>query len=370
MNLPDKQEVKEKEKRVKAYMEQEGYDGVVIGRQDNFAWFTDGGNNRVITLTESGAAWLVITKSKKYLLAYVMDGGRIMEEELLNLDFEYVPLHWYEPSLEDKAVELINGQKILSDIPIKTAHVNLDVFYELHYPLTLGEIDKMRVLGATADEVLTKVANQVEPGMSEHEIEAKVLFEFGKLNIQCTVLLIGSDERISKYRHPLPSKKTLENYLLLAPVPKKCGLNCPLTRLVYFGNKIPEEVQRKYEAVRNIAIASISMCRPGIKFCDILAVQKSLYKEYGFEQEWKNHFQGGVTGYQLVNANHCNNAQRIIQTNEAYAWFITITGTKTEELSVNIQGEQEILTAAGKWPVKKCRFQGNVFSYPEIMLRT
>ena len=46
-------DVKIKEERAHAFLEQEGLDALVIGRQDHFAWFTVGGDNRVITTSEA-----------------------------------------------------------------------------------------------------------------------------------------------------------------------------------------------------------------------------------------------------------------------------------------------------------------------------
>jgi len=56
------------------------------------------------------------------------------------------------------------------------------------------------------------------------------------------------------------------------------------------------EVEKKYEAACQIATAALSMCIPGTRFIDILEIQKDIYKEFGYEDEWKNHYQGGVTG--------------------------------------------------------------------------
>ena len=111
MNTPDKQEIKQKATRAQTYLDNNGYDAMIIGRQDNFAWFTDGGENRVVNLSESGAALLVITKEKTYLVAMVMDGRRIMEEELTGLDIEYVPVRWYEFGLDEKILEIVQCRR-------------------------------------------------------------------------------------------------------------------------------------------------------------------------------------------------------------------------------------------------------------------
>lgn len=368
MNIPDIQEVKLKQDRVRAYLKESGYETMIIGRQDNFAWFTDGGNNKVIC-SEVGFSILVITQSHTSLVAQVMDGRRVMEEELIGLDIEYVPLHWYEASREEKAMKMVEGKRVISDIFIQgTDYLPRDI-YKLHYPLTDKELQKLRWLGITTEEILWQVANEIKPDMTEHEIEAMFLYAYGKKNIQCDVLLIGSDERIFKYRHPNPSDKKVDKYVLLHPAVKKWGLHANVTRMVYFGDSLPMEIDKKYNAVNQIQAAVMSMCEPGIRFESILQEQKRLYKELGFEEEWRNHYQGGITGYLVCDPTLSMNTKEEVQVNQAFDWFITITGAKVEELSICLEKGFEIPSVAGFWPTKSYSHGKKEFSLPAILTR-
>ncbi len=369
MNAPDKNEVYLKIHKVRMFLEAKGYDALILGRQDNFAWITDGGNSRVIIPSECGFSLVVITKTKNYLVSQVMDGRRVMEEELPGLDFEYVPLHWYEASREEKAMSLVTGGRIVSDIPISGAAYLPNEIYKLQYPLTEKEIARLTWLGGKTEEIIAKVAAEVRPGMSEHEVEAMFLYEYGKENIAADVLLIGSDERIFKYRHPNPSDKKIEKYVLLHPAVRKWGLHANVTRLMYFGDSLPLEIRRKYEAASTIEAAAISMCETGSKFSDILLEQKKLYKELGYEEEWRYHYQGGITGYMVGDGSMCKDPSNEVRENQAFDWFITITGVKVEELSLNRAGTQKIPSVTGLWPVKKYSYKGKTFELPDILLK-
>ena len=369
MNIPNINEVNFKIRKVRTYLEENGYQALIIGRQDNFAWITDGGNNRVIIPSDSGFSLVVITQTQQYLVSQVMDGPRVMEEEVMGLDFEYIPLHWYECSREEKAMSLTGGGKVISDLPIPGADYRLSEIYKLQYPLTEREISKLRWLGATTEKILSGVAAEVKPGMTEHEIEAMLLYEYGKENIYTDVLLVGSDERIYKYRHPNPSDKKVDKYVLLHPAVRKWGLHANVTRLMYFGDNVPDDIKTKFDAVSTIEAAAISMCETGNRFSDILAEQKKLYKELGFEDEWRNHYQGGITGYFVGDGSLCNNPSNLISSSQAFDWFITITGSKVEELSLNTQGKQEIVSVTGLWPVKKYSYNNKTFELPDILIR-
>ena len=369
MNIPDILEVKEKERRVREFLDRSGYEAMVIGRQDNFAWYTCGGNNRVVTTSENGFAYLVITKDHIYCIAHVMDGPRVFNDELQGLDIEPVFLKWYEESWAGKATQLTRGLKTISDIPVEGAVLAASEIYKLHYPLTEKEVQKLRWIGAKTEEIIRKVADEVMPGMTEHEIEAMFLYEYGKINATPEVLLIGSDERIAAYRHPNPSDKKVQKLVLLHPGLRKWGLHANVTRMLYFGDTLPDDVKNKYETVNMLQAQAISMCIPGERFHKILDVRKDLLEAAGFGDEWEKHFPGGITGYLLCDASVCGKNDTEVVLNQAYDWFITITGVKAEELSINTAKGTEVVSVAGGWPVRNYSYSGQTFGLPEILMK-
>jgi Xaa-Pro dipeptidase len=369
MNIPEKAEVKEKERRVRKYLQENNYDAMIIGRQDNFYWYTCGGNNRVVITSETGFSVLVITRDQTYVIAQVMDAQRVMDEELQGLDMELVRLKWYEESREQKAAQITKGMRVLSDIPVEGAQCQPGEIYKLHYPLTSNEIEKCRWIGNKTEEILRKVADEIKPGMTEHEVEAMFLYEYGRENMNCEVVLVGSDERIAKYRHPNPSDKKIGKLALIHPGVRKWGLHANVTRMLYFGDKLPEDVRHKYEQAGMLEAATISMCIPGEKFSEILNARKQLLKEYGLADEWEYHYPGGITGYLLCDASVCGSPDSRAVINQTYDWFVTITGVKVEELSVNTEKGREVLSVTGKWPVRVYEYNGQKFALPTILMK-
>jgi Xaa-Pro dipeptidase len=368
MHKPDRNEVELKLTRIRNYLERSGFTGLVLARKDNFSWLSCGGNNRVVVPSDEGVGAFVITKDKFFLVAQVMDGQRLLDEELTGLELEYVPLHWYEVTRVEKAIELA-GSVPASDVPVKGAKIILSDIYALHYPLTENEIAKLRWLGKKVDEILALIASLISPGMIDYEVEALLLAQFASKNIQCDVLLVGTDERISKYRHPSPSGAKLGNYVLLHPVARFEGLHSNVTRSVYFGDRLPEGIKRPYRAVMDIEAACIASCVPGERWCDILDKQKYMLTQRGYPEEWRNHFPGGRTGYSVCEADFSLNSNKCIVENEAYDWFITVKGAKVEELSINTGGRREVLSAAGFWPVQRYAINNEVIELPDILLR-
>jgi len=189
---------------------------MILGRRDNFAWLTGGGDNSVVRCSEQGFSLLVVTPGSVYHVAQVMDGPRILDEELGGMDVEPVFLRWYEHSREQRA--------------------------------------------------------------------------------------------------------------------------------------------------------AVSMSVPGRAFGDILEVQKEIYRETGFAEEWRNHYQGGITGYILADPTLCVDPDAVVSPGQVFDWFVTITGAKVEELSIS-GARPEVLSARGAWPTKTYTWGDTALQLPQILGR-
>ncbi len=356
-----------KEQRILACLEENHWDAAVIGRADNFAWLTCGGENRVILSSEAGFSYIVLTKSEKFMVALVADLCKVMDEEAADLGYTPVVTKWFEGGAEAKVLELVRGMRVVSDIPIAGADYSPDLFYKLHYPLTRYEIERYREAAVLSEQIIAETAACLHPGMREYDVQGMLWEKYGRHNVSVSVMIIGSDERIAAYRHCCPTGKRIEKTVLISPAVKKWGLHSNLARMVCFG-AVPAELAKRYDAVCRIEAAAIAMSKPGIRFADILSEQKRLYKELGYENEWHKHFQGGITGYMVSDPTLCMDASKVVTENQAFDWFITISGAKGEELTLNTGGEIEVPSVSGIWPCETYRANGMDVKLPKIMV--
>src|ERR671938_1947422 len=90
-------EIAEKTERRTGMLAAEGWGGVFLVAQPNFAWLTAGGKNGIDTSREQGACALVVSAAgKRYVLASRIEMARLLEEELAGADFEPVEYGWEE----------------------------------------------------------------------------------------------------------------------------------------------------------------------------------------------------------------------------------------------------------------------------------
>ncbi len=370
MNLPDISEFKLKENRIQRFFEDSGYEALIIGRQDNFSWLACGGSSRITHTSEAGSTILIVLKNRKHAIFQRMDAQRMLDEELTGLDFEPVSLFWYEESKEEKAAQIVKGLKTISDIMITGTDYLPGIFVEkFHFPLFDSEMIRYRTFCREFEEAVIEAADQANPGMTEHEVYTLVAHECLKRELEIVTLLIGSDERVSQYTHFCDTHKRIDRLLLLAPGVRKWGLNASMTRTVFFGDRAPEELLKKYQDACSLKSAILSLYYPGKYFADILSEMKSIYEKAGYADSWGNHYKGGPAGYTDDIVLFTNRSDVTISANQAYVWLIALNGAKVEETSLCTSSGAEILTLCGGWPSGSYEYGNKEFNLPGMLFK-
>ncbi len=367
MNVPSLKDFEEKCRRVRAYLDESGYDALIIGRRDNFAWFTFGGDNKIFRSSDIGFGLLVVTREKVTLVAQYMDAARIMDDELGGLPIEAEVLKWFELSREEAALRIAKG-RAAADYPIGGADCRFEDVLALHTPYTEWEVERYAQVGRLNDALYLEVANGIKPGMTEQQAEALLMGVFGREAMIPKVLLVGSDERIGKYRHPNASNKKIEKLLLLHAAADKFGLHANITRMVYFGDALPPELERRYELLNRCQASAFSMLTPGALHSRILEARKKLLAEEGMEHEFELHYPGMTTGYFVGSGAPFAEDTPVVDTT-CYDLFITVTGAKVEELSMARPGGAKVLSTGGGWPLKRYAAGGYSCELPVILMR-
>lgn len=346
-----------------------GLDGVCLSRAINFAWFTAGGNNRVVTGSETGAAALVILGAKKYIVAPKNEIERFMEEQVPDLGFEPWTYEWYE-SREKAIIELVSTCKIGTDIPMGGWPVLGADLNRLRYSLTEEEIARAREIGAICSRELAATCVTLVPGMTEWEIQAELTCRLLKYGVRPAVLLVGTDERAYKHRHPVPTDKKLDKYAVIGLVGEKGGLHLAVTRSVYLG-RVPDHLRRLYDVALKVEAAFLQASLVGADSQLIFDQGRAAYAAAGFPDEWQRHHQGGAIGYAPREYRAGEGAGETIQPNQMLAWNPTVQGTKCEDtVLVKDGGDLEFLTSVpGWWPGEKVNIGRQEVSRPLILER-
>jgi antitoxin VapB len=354
-----------KASRIGQLLEERALDALVLRRASSFAWATCGRAGYVNTATDFADASLVYTPQGRYLVANNIETPRLLEEEGLGVQgWEPVTSRWHEP--DDALGKLTEGLRVGADFALPGAtDVSSDVA-ALRARLTPEEGGRFRELGRLCADAMDAAMRAIRPGQTEHQIAATLAGEAIGRGVWPAVDLVATDERIYKYRHPLPTEKKLERYAMVVLCGRKWGLICSLTRLVHFG-PLPEELRRKQDATARVDAAFISTTRPGARLADIFARATKAYAAGGYPDEWRLHHQGGAAGYEPRESLGTPSSEESVEAGQAYAWNPSITGVKSEDTILVGPDHTEVLTRIEGWPTVEVEAGDQTLQRPAIL---
>jgi Xaa-Pro aminopeptidase len=340
-------------------------EAMLIRRVPNSAWVTCGASAYVNSASEESTASLLISPSGRHLITNNIEAPRLEQEEGLaaqGWEFHVGPWHESQGQIE----ELARGFRLGADSPYPGAVDLGDAFPRLRINLHEQEQSRLKDLAAKCAIAMDRAIRSVHPGMTEHEIAALSAEEALRLGVLPIVNLVAVDDRVSAFRHPLPTSKVLRKYAMLVLCGRQHGLVCSVTRLIHFG-RMPDELRRRAEAVAAVDAAFICSTQPGQRMGQIFRAGLAAYARVGFPQEWRLHHQGGPVGYEPREFLVSEATDDAVRAGQAYAWNPTITGTKSEDTILLWPDGTETLTAITDWPMLEAEFDGHTLSRPAVL---
>jgi len=341
-------------------------DAILLQRVSSIAWATGGASVYVNIARSKAEASLLITRKNQYLITNNIEATRLEREEKLaaqGWDFQVTP--WFENEITTQ--RLTKGLKLGVDDNFPGALDLSGEIARLRANLNLEEGKRFRILSQLCAQAMDTTARSVHPGQSEYEIAGLLTGEAETHGVQAIVNLIAVDERIFNYRHPLPTDKKLDRYVMIVLCGRRWGLVCSLTRFVYFG-KLPDEIRRKKEAVASVDAAMIASTRPGRTLGQVFKIAQETYAGVGYADEWRLHHQGGPAGYEPREYIATPGSKDTVLAGQVYAWNPSIAGSKSEDSVLIGKDGFEVLTKIPSWPVVKVDVAGQTIERPDILI--
>ena len=339
--------------------------GVLLRRSENIAWVTGGAVElRVLTPCETGVgSVLVKAEGKRYYFTSENEGPRLHDEEFGTLDFEPVLFPWWGDDTAATAAKLAGGT-LGSDSPGTAMQVSLA---PLRAALSESEIARYKWLGAETAAATVEALHQVEPGLSEYDLEAITERELLRRGILPSVALYAVDERIYKYKHAVPRGVRLKQYGMLNLCSRKWGLAISITRFIHFG-AVPADLATRFEAAARVNAALLNATRVGATSAELFKVAQAAYAAEGFPGEERFHHQGGPTGYGEREWVATPTGTEVVVNNQAFAWNPSIRGGKVEDTVILRDGLIENLTPTPELPQLAGSVEGSSYTATGVMV--
>ena len=366
-------ELEEKTRRVAAMLDREGLDAVLLNAQHNFAWLSCGGTNGIDHGRDDGAATLMVTRDgRRYVLANNIEMPRMLAEELSADDFQPVEFTWQAEKgsgslVLNSAREIVGSTNIATDIALfADASAIESKIAACRYQLTADELDRFRALGRDAGMAMQRTIEDLKVGETELSIAEKIRHALGDGGMESVVTLVGADDRIARFRHPVPTANTWNKTLLLVTCARRNGLIASLSRIVCVG-AVPADLQQRTNAAAYVNASLMDATRPGATGAELYETAANAYFEAGYGNEIDLHHQGGAAGYRPREWTAHQTSTEVVQLNQAFAWNASVTGTKVEETCIAGADGVEIITASPAVPVITTEVNGRQYHSPGII---
>lgn len=349
------EEINIKHDRLRGLLEARRADALWLRATRNIAWFTAGADASIPVDSDTGAYSVLVTADRRAIYTNNIELTRLRaEEDFESLGFVFEEFPWH-----------VGGQP---DLPRMITDTDAaDDLLSLRLVLLEGEVERLRALGRDAAAAVAEAASAARPGDTEYQIAGRLAAAARARGGIAVVNLIATDERISQFRHPLPTGKRMDKYAMVVVCMRRHGLVVSATRLAYAG-ALPADIAQKNQKVAAIDAAAIAATRPGRTLGEIFADIQAAYAAQGEADQWQYHHQGGPAGYNARERIATPGDPWVVQADSVYAWNPSVVGCKSEDTILVTQGGFEIVSAGPEtWPMIDVVVGGQTIKRPAIL---
>lgn len=334
--------------RLHRLLDEEDLDALVLRHPANVAWASLGARTHIDVSGESGVGWLVVTRDETRVVTSRIEAGRLGGEEFADDSLQWTVLDWdVDPATAVPTGETVGTDGFLAGLrdvsgPIEAAR----------RALLPEEQQRYRALGRDAATALTAACMSCGPEDDEFRWASRVAEEVVRRGADPLVLLVAGEERVRRYRHPLPTAARAGNLVMVVICARRHGLFANATRFVAFG-ALPADLREIQLRLLEVEAAFLDATRPGSPVKDVLAAGIAAYGRHGFDadaDEWRRHHQGGPTGYLSRDHVATTAASEPVELGQAFAWNPSVPGLKVEDTVLCGSEGLEVLTVDPEWP--------------------
>ncbi len=349
-------EVERKLALVRGLLERRTLRAVVLDAPGPVAWLTGGVTNRIEPGSPVSPLWLVVTPTAAAAITTNVERPRLEAESgLAALGIELHEVVWFdEEAFERLAVELAGAPR--ARIGGLGVDVNDDLT-ELRLALLPPEQARLSALGADAAHALEDALEAWTPGERDVDVQAKVAAGLERAGAFGACLIVGGDERVERFRHPLAVGAPMFRLVMAVVVAERHGLHGAATRFACAG-RLADRVRHARAAVVAVEEAILRACAPGATYGDALRALDRAYGDVGHPDAWVEHYQGGPIGYrqrefEIVPTQTENRwFATAIESGHAVAWNPSVAGGgKVEDTYLVGEAGLRRLTDTGGWPL-------------------
>ena len=336
-------------------MKSNGLDAFVLRRNPNLAWAI-AGRAHVPTTIDMACFDLIITQDNATAITNVVEAPRLIAEELPS-EVTIKTIKWSE----GRDPLLPTGPKVGSDQP-GADRINLGTEVEIiRASLIDSDLARFKQICLDAAVALGNAMKQVESSDREIDVAGLITHSLWQADLEIAFLGVAGQERVHKFRHPLPTDSVVGNRVSASICAKRKGLIASVTRIVTFG-EVTGQMIADYTSIFKVEAALLDATVVGKPFSDPINAAIAAYPANGFDaDEWTKHHQGGPTGFLPRDWPANQTSARLIQSNQPIAWNPTGKGWKAEDTIVATNSGVKLLSVDPEWPAFEVKGRSRAF---------
>ena len=325
-------------------MKAKGLDAFVLRRNPNLAWAI-AGRAHVPTTIDMACFDLIITQDSATAVTNVVEAPRLIAEELPT-EVTVIAIKWSE----GRDAQLPTGSKVGSDQP-GADRIDLGVEVEMmRASLIASDVERFKEICVDAAIALGNAMKQVESSDREIDVAGLITHSLWQADLEIAFLGVAGEDRVHKFRHPLPTDAVVGNRVSASICAKRKGLIASVTRIVTFG-EVSDSMINDYTSIFKVEAALLDATIVGKPFSDPINAAIAAYPNNGFDaDEWTKHHQGGPTGFLPRDWPANQGSARLIANNQPIAWNPTGKGWKAEDTILATDSGVKLLTNDPDWP--------------------
>jgi Xaa-Pro dipeptidase len=350
-------EVEAKLALVRGLIDRRGLPAIVLNESGPVAWLSGGVTNRIEPGSPASPLWLIVTADAIAAVTTNVEHARLqVESGLPELGIELHDAPWHEPGGLLRVAQALAGARA-DEIGGLGVDVDDDLV-ELRLALSAPEIERLSSLGADAAWALENALRVWRPGELDFDVQARVAAQLERAGASGACLIVGGDERVERFRHPLATGEPMHRLVMAVVVAERDGLHAAATRFACAGG-LSAKVRQARASARAVEEATLDACAPGATYGDALRALDSAYADAGEPRAWADHYQGGPVGYRqrefeivpTQTATRWYSAP--IEVGHAVAWNPSVAGGgKAEDTYLVREHDLRRLTDTGEWPLE------------------
>jgi antitoxin VapB len=336
--------INERMQPLRALMKEKGLDSLVLRRNPNLAWAI-AGRAHVPTTIDAACFDLIITNNSLTAVTNSIEAPRLVAEEFPQ-EIDVKIINWWQ----GRDQLLPTGPQVGCDQPgADRIDIGTDVEI-IRASLIESDVARFKEICIDAAVALGNAMKQVESTDREIDVAGIITHSLWQADLEIAFLGVAGQERVHKFRHPLPTTAAIGNRVSASICAKRKGLIASVTRIVTFG-PISDSIINEYTSLFKVEAAMLDATVVGAAFSDPIHAAISAYPANGFaEDEWKKHHQGGPTGFLPRDWPANQTSARTIAQNQPIAWNPTGKGFKAEDTILATSSGVKILSNDADWP--------------------